>query len=111
MVQNPLHFGFGDYLSTWSWELGLFLLLFSRREREMHNRKKSTQPPSEAEVAALKKKAFTYQSLINIIFERRQQNDKSPETFELIGKLLKMNPDFYTLWNYRKEILIHNIPQ
>lgn len=41
-----------------------------------------------------------------LLLARRKANDQSPDTFELLGKMLRSNPDFYTLWNYRKEILI-----
>lgn len=82
--------------------------IFNQIVHEMHNRKKTNVAPSEAEVSALKKKAATYQSLIDIIFARRKSEDYSPETFDTVGKLIKMNPDFYSLWNFRKEILIRN---
>lgn len=72
----------------------------------MHNRKKTNVAPSEAEVIALKKKAATYSSLIDVIFARRASEDYSQETFDAVGKLIKMNPDFYSLWNFRKEIII-----
>lgn len=71
----------------------------------MHNRKKLDRPPSDAEVAALQKKSQTYASLVGIIFERRKQSDRSADTLGLIGKMLRNNPDFYSLWNYRREIL------
>jgi len=71
----------------------------------MHNRKKQERPPTDAEVAALKKKSTTYASLVNILFDRRSKHDHSNETLDLIGKMLRNNPDFYTLWNFRREVL------
>jgi hypothetical protein len=71
----------------------------------MHNRKKLDRPPTEAEVAALQKKSQTYASLVGIIFERRRQADRSADTLGLLGKMLRNNPDFYSLWNFRREIL------
>ena len=76
----------------------------------MHNRKKLERPPSEAEVAALQKKSQTYASLVNIIFERRRTKDHSVETLTLVGKMLRNNPDFYTLWNFRREVLFTLYP-
>jgi geranylgeranyl transferase type-2 subunit alpha len=71
----------------------------------MHNRKKTEKPPSEAEIAALQKKSQTYESLVSILFERRRNNDHSKDTLDLLGKMLRNNPDFYSLWNFRREVL------
>lgn len=76
----------------------------------MHNRKKLDRPPSEAEIAALQKKTQTYGSLVSIIFARRKQQDNSQDTLDLIGKLLRNNPDFYSLWNFRREVLFNMNP-
>jgi Protein prenyltransferase alpha subunit repeat len=80
----------------------------------MHNHKKTTTPPTDAEIAALNKKKETYQSLTNILFSRRvalfDSNETPPHdmagTFELTTKMLLSNPDFYSIWNMRKVILI-----
>ena len=37
----------------------------------MHNRKKQVKPPTDAEIAALNKKRLMYDSLVNILFDRR----------------------------------------
>ncbi len=76
----------------------------------MHNRKKSDQLPSEVEVAKLAKKCEMYQTLITMIFKLRENNDVSEMALKLTGDMLTMNPDFYSLWNYRREILIANLP-
>ena len=70
----------------------------------MHNRKKLDKPLSEAEVLALSKKCELYSHLVRQTFERRHSCDA--ETLSLLGKMLKMNPDFYSLWNFRREILL-----
>ncbi len=72
----------------------------------MHGRKKSTQPPSQREIDAIKKKITTYQTLVGMAFEKRESGDRSVETLDLTGKLLASFPDFYSMWNYRREILI-----
>lgn len=76
----------------------------------MHNRKKSDQPPSEAQVAKLAEKCQIYETLITKLFKLRKDNDTSEKALKLTGDMLKMNPDFYSLWNYRREILIANSP-
>ena len=73
----------------------------------MHGRVRSVKPPIAAEEAALQKRAATYAELSRILVQRRKLGDHGPETFELIGKMLRSNPDYYTLWNYRKEILLY----
>lgn len=72
----------------------------------MHNRKKLERPPTDAEVAALQKKCQTYASLVGICFDRRKAQDHSDDTLQLVAKMLKNNPDFYSLWNFRREVLI-----
>jgi hypothetical protein len=84
---------------------------WSFRIPSMHNRKKLDRPPTEAEISALQKKTQTYASLVSILFDRRKNGDKSAETLTLVGKMLGNNPDFYTLYNFRREILYNMYPQ
>jgi geranylgeranyl transferase type-2 subunit alpha len=72
----------------------------------MHGKKRVVGDAALAEEEALKKKAQTFQSLLTIILERRQTMDLSDETLELTSKLLISNPDVYSIWNYRRDILI-----
>lgn len=72
----------------------------------MHNRKKPERPPSEDEVAAQTKKKDIYAALTALIFQKRSSGDRSVDTLQLLGKMLRNNPDIYTLWNYRREILL-----
>lgn len=71
----------------------------------MHNRKKLDRPPSDAEIAALQKKSQTYSALVNICFDRRKAGEHTEDTLHLVSKMLKNNPDFYSLWNFRREVL------
>jgi geranylgeranyl transferase type-2 subunit alpha len=77
----------------------------------MHNRKKPTAPPTDAEVSALKEKTSMYRTLVDMVLTKKREKDSSQETLVLVGKLLKLNPDFYSLWNMRKEILLIQYPQ
>ena len=70
----------------------------------MHGRKKVTQ--SETEKKVLKEKAHVYSTLVDVIMDRRTKKEYSMESLILTEKLLKANPDFYTLWNYRRQILM-----
>lgn len=75
----------------------------------MHNRKK-TVPLNEFETSVLKKKCESYKSLVDNIFLRRLNNDNSRQTLDAVAKMLRNNPDFYTLWNMRREIILATIP-
>ena len=79
----------------------------------MHNRKKQVKPLTDIEIATLSKKCMMYESLVNILFERRDHHKKEKytlETLALTKKMLSNNPDFYTLWNFRREILYELYP-
>jgi hypothetical protein len=76
----------------------------------MHNRKKLDRPLSENELKAIRDKCTTYQNLVDLIFAKRKAQDLTVETLDLVGKMLMLNPDFYSLWNFRREILFHQYP-
>lgn len=76
----------------------------------MHNRRKPDFPPTEAEKLALREKGDMYKSLVDLIFQKKKHNDHTKETLIIIGRVLKLNPDIYSLWNYRREILIDLYP-
>lgn len=76
----------------------------------MHNRVKSNIPATEKEVKALKEKATTYNALVNLVLTKRKQRACDKDTLLVISKLSKLNPDFYSLWNFRREILLHQYP-
>lgn len=42
----------------------------------------------------------------SLIILQRQQGDLDTEQLNITGKVLTNNPDIYTLWNIRREILI-----
>ena len=41
------------------------------------------------------------------IFQQRENKEYDKEALEVTGELLAVNPDFSTLWNFRREILQH----
>jgi geranylgeranyl transferase type-2 subunit alpha len=77
----------------------------------MHNRKKPDRARTAEEIAAVQKKTRTYASLVSILLERRRKRGNSAETLALIEKMLNNNPDFYTLYNFRREVLYDTYPQ
>lgn len=77
----------------------------------MHNRKKLDRPLSEEETRVAKEKSATYKGLVGVIWKKRAEKDYSKDTLLVLGKMLAMNPDFYSLWNYRREILLSLHPE
>ena len=77
----------------------------------MHGRKKLDKPPSESELTNLQRKTDLYSQTVTSVLTRKKLNDFSSESFELTAKVLKSNPDFYSIWNFRKEILISMLPE
>ena len=45
-------------------------------------------------------------NLVNMIFQR-QDGVYDKEGLDVSGELLAANPDFYTLWNFRREVFLH----
>lgn len=54
----------------------------------------------------LRRKAAMFSQLCSVIDKSRTSGDKSEKSLQLTSKMLKMNPDCYSWWNYRREILI-----
>lgn len=40
---------------------------------------------------------------------QKKNNDWSKDAFDLTTKLLQINPEFYTIWNYRRNILLNGV--
>ncbi|KAI5851722.1 hypothetical protein DFP73DRAFT_508332 [Morchella snyderi] len=53
------------------------------------------------------KKIIEYNDLCAKVLERRSANDLTPAALDLTSQLLRLNPEFYTIWNYRRQILLH----
>ncbi|KAH0613454.1 uncharacterized protein H6S33_005340 [Morchella sextelata] len=53
------------------------------------------------------KKITEYNGLCAQVLERRAANDLTPAALDLTSQLLRLNPEFYTIWNYRRQILLH----
>ena len=71
----------------------------------MHGRKRQTAPPSAEVVAASEKKASNYRKLSAIALAAKKARKSDDGTFKVVEKLLLVNPDVHTLWNFRREML------
>ncbi|XP_025835760.1 geranylgeranyl transferase type-2 subunit alpha [Agrilus planipennis] len=52
------------------------------------------------------KKLTAYQTGMKQILSTRNPTSYDPKSFAISAQLLVVNPDIYTLWNYRKEVIL-----
>ncbi|XP_071508006.1 geranylgeranyl transferase type-2 subunit alpha-like [Diadema antillarum] len=73
----------------------------------MHGRLKvkTTAEQQEAKRKEREKKLKLFTAGTNKVFEKRKNKEFDGEILEVSAQLLSANPDFYTLWNVRKETL------
>ncbi|CAB3980814.1 Geranylgeranyl transferase type-2 subunit alpha [Paramuricea clavata] len=75
----------------------------------MHGRLKvrTTAEQAEAKRKERQKKLEIYLKVTNKVNAKRKNGELDEEALNLTGQLLIVNPDFYSLWNYRREVLQH----
>ncbi|KAI1888777.1 hypothetical protein AGOR_G00172210 [Albula goreensis] len=75
----------------------------------MHGRVKlkSTAQQEEEKRKEREKKLKVYLAARDACFNKRKEGVMDDEALQLTQQLLSSNPDFATLWNYRREILLH----
>uniref|UniRef100_A0AAY4CAT1 Geranylgeranyl transferase type-2 subunit alpha n=1 Tax=Denticeps clupeoides TaxID=299321 RepID=A0AAY4CAT1_9TELE len=75
----------------------------------MHGRVKlkSTAQQEEERRKEREKKLKVYLATREACFAKRKQGALDEDALQLTQQLLSSNPDFATLWNYRREILLH----
>jgi len=71
-----------------------------------HGRKKqAAKQPSEEEIKANSAKLEKIMIINKQMLKKRNEQDYSKEAFAQTEKFSYLSPDFYTLWNYRREII------
>lgn len=75
----------------------------------MHGRVKTSVQPSASEQAAKRAQIGKYVAAKDLFLQRRSVGAMDDRTADLTAKLVELNPDFYTLWALRKEMLLNNI--
>lgn len=80
----------------------------------MHGRLKikTTKEQEEEQKVKEREKAYNFQHLTKKLFDLRptiKTVDKHDHIFKLTTELLLINPDFYTVWNIRREALLEHI--
>ncbi|KAI0035755.1 rab-protein geranylgeranyltransferase [Vararia minispora EC-137] len=73
-----------------------------RRSRESREAREARRQREQEELN-------TYLSLQEDILSRKKDKDWSKDAFDLTTRMLNKNPEFYTVWNYRRLILLNNI--
>lgn len=75
----------------------------------MHGRLRvKTTEQQEAEKAVERqKKLAKYNAGVTLLFKKREDGVHDEETALQLSQILAVNPDFYTLWNYRRQIFLH----
>ncbi|CAG2180746.1 unnamed protein product, partial [Oppiella nova] len=52
-------------------------------------------------------KCRQYLALQEVVFGRRARREYDSESLATSAQLVSVNPDFYTVWNFRREIINH----
>ncbi|CAM9358206.1 unnamed protein product [Choristocarpus tenellus] len=75
----------------------------------MHGRKKSDLPQTQEEKDAVKSKIANYQKVIGAVVHKRKVGEIDGELKVLVGKVLRLHPDYYSMWNYRREGILEQL--
>ncbi|KAF4125944.1 geranylgeranyl transferase type-2 subunit alpha [Geosmithia morbida] len=68
---------------------------------------RSTQPRTEEQRRIDLDKISHYRDLENQVRKKTSQKDYSQETLDLTSKLLRLNPEYYTIWNIRRRCITY----
>ncbi|KAF8163141.1 rab-protein geranylgeranyltransferase [Crassisporium funariophilum] len=77
----------------------------------MHGVKRTRQAADELEARKRRErvKIEEFNNLTQSVLSKKKNRDWSPEALNATTRLLQVNPEFYTVWNYRRNILVHGI--
>ena len=71
------------------------------------NKKKEKKPLTEEETKGIEDKLNKIKLITEGILKKKQEKDYSEKQLDNLLKSSVLMPDFYSLWNYRKDILVH----
>jgi len=78
----------------------------------MHNVRRAAKPTAEI-IAERKEKELAkikaYTALSDHVLSKKRARDYSREALNLTTNLLTVNPEFYTIWNYRRHIFVNGL--
>jgi len=77
----------------------------------MHGVKRVRQSKEAIEAKKQREQAKIkdYLLLTDDLLARKKNEDWSKDAFDLTTRLLQINPEFYTIWNYRRHIMLNGI--
>ncbi|KAJ7684689.1 rab-protein geranylgeranyltransferase [Mycena polygramma] len=77
----------------------------------MHGVKRVRETPEAAAAKKLREqsKIKDYLALTEDVLSKKASNDWSRDAFNLTTRVLRINPEFYTVWNYRRNILLQGL--
>lgn len=77
----------------------------------MHSVRRVRQSPAaiQEKKERERSKIAEYLALTNDLISRKKNKDWSRDAFDATQRLLEKNPEFYTIWNYRRNILLNGI--
>ncbi|KAF9501297.1 rab-protein geranylgeranyltransferase [Pleurotus eryngii] len=75
----------------------------------MHGVKRQTQQAIADRKQREKSKIEGLLKLTDAVLARKKGKDWSAEAFDATTQLLTVNPEFYTIWNYRRNILLNGL--
>ncbi|KAG9007119.1 Rab geranylgeranyltransferase [Tulasnella sp. 427] len=76
-----------------------------------HGVRRTRQSPQDIEARRQKEasKIQEYLDLYNDVMSKKTAKEWSQEAFDLTTQLLRANPEIYTIWNYRRDILTNGV--
>ncbi|XP_061192641.1 geranylgeranyl transferase type-2 subunit alpha-like [Saccostrea echinata] len=78
----------------------------SNLEKHGRLKVKTTAQQEEAKRKEREQKLKLYNAATSAAFKKRLNGEFDEEGLKITGEILSVNPDFYSLWNYRKEIFL-----
>ncbi|KXN90513.1 Geranylgeranyl transferase type-2 subunit alpha [Leucoagaricus sp. SymC.cos] len=72
-------------------------------------RTRTSKEEAEAQKKREQSKIAEYLALTDQVLSRKKQKYWSEDALELTSKLLQVNPEFYTIWNYRRNIFLNGL--
>ena len=57
------------------------------------------------------KKIKQYTSLCKVVLAKHKEHVFTDKLFGMVARLIKINPDFYSLWNYRRDMVNKKIKE
>jgi len=71
----------------------------------MHGVKRPDRPKTQEEIDQEREKIAAYQEILKVGMNMKRNKVYDDKSLLITGKILTINPEFYSLWNFRRDIL------